>query len=475
MPPAEAHIIGAGPAGLSCALELSRRGRGPLVLEKEAQVGGIARTEQVAGCRFDLGPHRFFTKEPEIRALWQGLLGKDLLTVQRLTRIYYRNRFFDYPLKLLPTLRKLGPVTSLAILGSYLWARVRPCRDPRSFEEWVVNQFGRRLFETFFRSYTEKVWGMPCDQISADWAAQRIKQLSLLEMVKGALGGDRARHASLIEEFHYPRHGAGMMWEAMAREIQHRGGDLRLGTTVTRLEHNGRRVTGLEVNGERLSMEGGVVSAMPLRETLLSLEPEPPLEVLAAARGLRYRGLLLVALVIPVRDLFPDNWIYVHVPQVQVARISSFRNFSPEMAPDPELSVVGLEYFCWPSEGLWDRPEEELLALGEQELTALGLLHGEGVRGGKVVRVPAAYPVYDPDYQERLQVLRSYLASLKNLQVIGRAGMHRYNNMDHSILTGLLAARNLLGESHDLWRVNLEEEYHEEARTGEALSNQSGD
>ncbi|NLO74565.1 MAG: NAD(P)-binding protein, partial [candidate division WS1 bacterium] len=232
MPPAEAHIIGAGPAGLSCALELSRRGRGSLVFEKEAQVGGIARTEQVAGCRFDLGPHRFFTKEPEIRALWQGLLGKDLLTVQRLTRIYYRNRFFDYPLKLLPTLRKLGPVTSLAILGSYLWARVRPCRDPRSFEEWVVNQFGRRLFETFFRSYTEKVWGMPCDQISADWAAQRIKQLSLLEMVKGALGGDRARHASLIEEFHYPRHGAGMMWEAMAREIQHRGGDLRLGTTV---------------------------------------------------------------------------------------------------------------------------------------------------------------------------------------------------------------------------------------------------
>lgn len=466
MPDFDVTILGGGPAGLACALEATRLGHRPLLLEKDPQVGGIARTESLEGFRFDLGGHRFFTKEAEIQTLWESLLGEDFLRRPRLSRIYYRRKFFDYPLKLFPTLRQLGFGTSALIMASYLAARLHPHPHPANFEEWVVNRFGRRLFETFFESYTEKVWGMPCTEISADWAAQRIRDLSLREIVRAALSGNRGGHASLIDEFRYPRLGPSMMWEEMVHRINAGGGEVRLTAPVEGVEHDGRRVTALTVMGERLEMPEAVVSSAPLRDLILHLSPAPPGEVVAAARALRYRGLLIVALLTEAPDLFPDNWIYIHEPQVQVGRIVNPRNWSPEMAPDPALTCLGLEYFCWPGEGLWERPDEELCALGEHELTVLGLLHGERVREGRVVRVPHAYPVYDPGYQERVGVLRRYLAGFENLQVIGRAGMHRYNNMDHSMLTGLLAARNLAGERHDLWQVNLEEEYHEQAKAG---------
>jgi len=463
MPDFDLFIIGGGPAGLACGLEAAQRGLRPLVLEQDPQLGGIARTEAVQGFLFDLGGHRFFTKDAEIQALWESLLGDDFLVRPRLSRIYYQRKFFDYPLKLMPTLRKLGFGASAAIMASYLVAQVHPYPHPESLEQWVVNRFGRRLYETFFRSYTEKVWGMPCSEISADWAAQRIRGLSLREIVRAAVQGNRGGHASLIEQFHYPRLGPSMMWESIARALTAAGGELRTSAPVTGLEHAGGRVTALTVAGERLELgAAAVVSSAPLRDLLLHLTPTPPPEVATDARTLRYRGLLTVALIVEAADLFPDNWIYIHEPAVELGRIQNPKNWSPEMAPDPALTCLGLEYVCWPGEGLWEKSDEDLIALGERELTTIGLLHGERVRGGKVVRLPRAYPVYDPGYQERLGVLRAYLAGFENLQVIGRAGMHRYNNMDHSMLTGLLAARNLTGEHHDLWQVNLEEEYHEE-------------
>jgi len=462
MPDAELVIVGAGPAGLACAYEALRRGLRPLVLEKEARVGGIARTEQADGCLFDLGGHRFFTKEPEIQALWDSLLGEELLVRPRLSRIYYRRRFYDYPLRLLPTLRKLGLGTSLAILGSYLAARLRPYRHPQNFEEWVINRFGRRLYETFFRSYTEKVWGLPCTEISADWAAQRIRGLSLREILRAALLGNRRGHTSLIEEFRYPRLGPSMMWEKMAEAISAEGGQLWLSTCAGRLEHETGRITAVWAGEHRLDLrEGALVSSAPLREFVLALDPPAPDPVLQAAQSLRYRGFLAVALLVEAESLFPDNWIYIHAPEVRVGRIQNPKNWSMEMVPEPGLTCLVLEYFCWSGEELWNRADKDLLALAERELRQLGLVGNEKVRGGRVVRVSHAYPVYDPGYQERVRVVREYLSGFLNLQVIGRAGMHRYNNMDHAMLTGLLAARNLAGESHDLWQVNLEEEYLE--------------
>ena len=462
MPNPSLYIIGAGPAGLACAREAVRRGLRPVVLEKDPRIGGIARTEHAEGCLFDLGGHRFFTKDREIQELWQGLLGADFLLRPRLSRIYYGGKFYDYPLRLGPTLHNLGFANSAAILASYLWAQVHPYPHPTSFERWVTNRFGRRLYETFFRSYTEKVWGMPCTEISADWAAQRIRGLNLREIIRSALGGGKGQHASLIEQFHYPRLGPSMMWERMAEEIRAGGGEVRLSAGAGRIEHEGGRVVAVEAGGERLELgEGALVSSAPLRETVLALDPAPPAAVAEAAGALRYRGFLTVALLVDAADLFPDNWIYIHEPAVLVGRIQNPKNWSPEMVPDPGLTCLVLEYFCWPGDELWSRPDAELLALAEREVRPLGLLHAEPARGGAVARVAHAYPVYDPGYQARLRTIREYLAGFSNFQVIGRAGMHRYNNMDHSMLTGILAARNLMGETHDLWQVNLDEEYLE--------------
>ena len=421
------------------------------MLEQEPVLGGIARTEEVQGFLFDLGGHRFHTDLPEIETLWTDIMQDDFLLRPRLSRIYYRRRFFDYPLKLLSTLRKLGFGTSAAIMASYLYARVRPYRDPQSFEQWVVNRFGRRLYEAFFRSYTEKVWGMPCSEISADWAAERIRGLSLREIVQAALAGNRAGHASLIDQFRYPPRGPSMMWERMASLITESGGEIRLSSPVETVEHDGTRVTALRFGGERLELEGAaVVSSAPLRELVLHLEPEPPAEVLAAARALRFRGLLTVAVILEAADLFPDNWVYVHEPQVRMGRIQSPRNWSPAMAPDSDRTLLGLEYFCWPGEDLWTWPDEDLIALGARELTDMGLRHGEAVHGGRVVRVPFAYPVYDPGYQQRRETLLAYLAGLSNLQVIGRGGTHRYDNMDLAMLSGLTAARQLYSQAEAL-------------------------
>ncbi|MEW6490180.1 MAG: FAD-dependent oxidoreductase [Thermodesulfobacteriota bacterium] len=466
-------VLGAGPAGLAAAYELVQRGVAPLVLEKGAAVGGIARTEVHRGYGFDVGGHRFFTKNEGIERLWHQVLGEDFLRVPRLSRIYYNGRFFRYPLVISNTLANLGPLESLLILASYVRARIAPSPREESFEEWVANRFGRRLYETFFRTYTEKVWGIPCTRIRADWAAQRIKGLSLATAVaKALLGAGKAK--SLIDAFDYPRRGPGMMWERFRERIEAGGGRVCLGTEVTGLVcgdgHDGRngRVTAVRVREGGQARElpvSRVISTLPLQKLPGLLEPAPPSQVVEAAARLSHRSFLMVGLILDRAGLFPDQWIYVHSPEVQVGRIQNFGNWSPEMVPEPGRAGVGMEYFCNEGDELWCRPDAELGALAARELERLGLARASEVVDHVVVRQPDAYPVYDQDYQEHLAVVRSHLAGFENLQTAGRSGMHRYNNMDHSMLTGILAAQNALGARHDVWDVNEEDEYLEEQGT----------
>ncbi|HSL21841.1 MAG TPA: NAD(P)/FAD-dependent oxidoreductase, partial [Vicinamibacterales bacterium] len=464
-----AVVIGAGPAGLTAAYFLIRRQIGVTVLERDAQVGGIARTVEYKGFRFDIGGHRFFTKVGPVRDLWHRMLGRDMLKRPRLSRIYYNNRFFDYPLKPLNALRGLGIVEATRAILSYLRVRLRPIRPERSVADWISNRFGRRLFNIFFKTYTEKVWGIPCDQIGAQWAAQRIKGLSLVTAIVNMLfkrGDSGSRQIkTLIDEFEYPRLGPGMMWEAFQRDLEERGGSVRFNASVVKLRHAGDRIQAVEYeqDGRRHALAADLVmSTMPLRDLVRSLDPPAPPDVRAAAEALRYRDFLTVALVIDRPSLFPDNWIYVHDPRVKLGRIQNFKNWSPEMVPDQSKTCLGLEYFCFEGDGLWSLPDAELVRLGARELDAIGLRRGAHVLDGTVVRVPKAYPIYDDGFVKALDVVRQYLARFANLQVAGRNGMHKYNNQDHSMVTAILAVQNLLGAHHDVWAVNADDEYHEE-------------
>lgn len=460
-------VIGAGPAGLTAAQELVAHDIPPVVLEKADKVGGLARTECYKGYRFDIGGHRFFTKVEAVRRLWEEMLGEDFRKVSRLSRIYYRGRFFNYPLDLFNVLPNLGLFESLRIVSSYLKARVRPCPQEETFEQWVTNRFGRHLYETFFRTYTEKVWGIPCSRIRADWAAQRIGTLSLKAALWNALFGTGGAK-TLIKEFHYPVLGPGMMWERFQQAIERGGGQVLLNTGVTRLARQGPRITRIEARRGRKKIDlavEGIISSMPVTELIRRLDPPPPAEVFQAAGQLRYRAFILVVLIISRADLFPDNWIYVHSPDFRVGRIQNFKNWSSAMVPDLRTTSLGMEYFCGEGDELWSLSDVELVALARRELDRLRLARGADVEDGVVVRQSQAYPVYDHGYAEHLRVIRRFLATLDNLQTIGRNGLHRYDNQDHAMLTGMLAARNLLREDHDLWSVNTERSYYEEVTT----------
>jgi len=458
-------ILGAGPAGLTAAYELARRGLPPLVLEKDALVGGLARTVRYKGCLFDIGGHRFFTKVPAVERMWREVLGPDLLTRSRLSRIYYRGKFFRYPLEPLDALKGLGPLEAARCALSYLKAQCAPRRPEDDLEAWVSNRFGRRLYEIFFRSYTEKVWGVPCRQIRAEWAAQRIRGLSLtsllLDALKPAPRDKRRAVKTLIREFQYPRRGPGMMWERTRELIEAQGGRVVLEAPVERLHWAPGGVRAVEAGG-RLFRGEHFISSLALRDLVRALDPEPPEYLRRAGEDFHYRDFLTVALLVRGRDLFPDNWIYVHDPKVKVGRIQNYNNWSPEMTADPEITCLGLEYFCFEGDRLWSAPDAELLALARRELGELGLASPERVGDGCVVRMAKAYPMYDDVYRRALEAVRRFLEWVPNLQLVGRNGMHRYNNQDHSMLTGMLAARNVLGARFDLWRVNAEEEYLEE-------------
>lgn len=463
-------IIGAGPAGLTAAYELCKAGIRSVILEKDKVVGGISRTVNYKGYHFDIGGHRFFTKVKAVEAMWREVLeeGK-FLRRNRLSRIYYNKKFFYYPLRASNALLGLGIWNSALIFLSYLRAQMFPEKPEDTFEQWISNRFGKRLYNIFFKTYTEKVWGIPCNQIMAEWAAQRIKGLSLLAAVKSALiqkqqtKGDVIK--TLIDAFDYPELGPGMMWETVKGIVERQGAELRLKSGVEKILWSKGRVDALEVliDGKPETIEGtDFISTMPIKELIQKFDPPVPDNVLKAAEALNYRDFLTVALVINKPELFPDNWIYIHDSDVKVGRIQNFKNWSPSMVPDPDKTCLGLEYFCFEGDGLWTMADSDLVELGKKEVGILGLVNPADVEDGSVVRMPKAYPVYDGTYAESLRVVREFLDDLPNLQLVGRNGMHKYNNQDHSMLTAMLAVKNILGANYDLWQVNAEQEYHEE-------------
>ena len=471
-------IIGGGPAGLTAAYQLSKAGIQSTVLEKDKMVGGLAKTVNYKGFRFDIGGHRFFTKVKSVEKIWHDVLTKaDFLHCRRLSRIYYNRTFFRYPLKPLDTLLGLGIGNSVLIFISYLLAQCFPQVPEHNFERWVSNRFGKRLYKIFFKTYTEKVWGIPPHQISADWAEQRIKDLSLPTAIKNALfkhGSQKGQVIkTLIDEFHYPKHGPGMMWETVAEFAERNGSQIRLGASVERILWSKKRVLAIEIqtNGQREVVRGTqFISSMPLRELIHKFAPPLAQPFLQAAKQLHYRDFLIVALIVRKRDVFPDNWIYIHNPEVKVGRIQNFKNWSAHMVPNSSQTCLGLEYFCFKGDGLWSASDQDLIELGKKELELMGLATRADIEDGTVVRIPMAYPVYDHTYREALACIRQFLDGLENFQSVGRNGMHKYNNQDHSMLTAMLAVENIAGANHDLWRVNADQAYHEEMTSREATA-----
>jgi len=464
--------IGAGPAGLTAGYLLSKRGVSVEVVEADPEyVGGISRTVQYKGFRFDIGGHRFFSKSQQVEDLWSEILPEDMLVRPRLSRIYYRGKFFSYPLKASDAVTKLGILESFLCVLSYFRAALFPVREPKSFEDWVCNQFGRRLFSIFFKTYTEKVWGMSCSQISADWAAQRIKNLSLGKAILHSLGlGRKGTVKTLIESFRYPRLGPGMMWEAFAQRIRDQGGTIQMGTRIVGLNFdtaNGKwTLHGIKSDGSRTEFHADhVVCTAPMKDVGNAIEPRLSDQALTAANGLRYRDFLTVVLISKGRDLFPDNWLYIHEPSVKVGRIQNFKAWSSEMVPGPEYNCYGLEYFCFENDKLWSSSDSELIDLAKRELEQIGLGKASDFFDGYVVRQAKAYPVYDEKYSEYVDILRKELEEkFPTIHLIGRSGMHQYNNQDHAMMTAMLTAENILAgkKIYDVWGVNQDAEYLEE-------------
>jgi len=462
-------VVGAGPAGLTAAYLLSKQGYAVTVLEGDGIVGGISRTAQYRGFRFDIGGHRFFTKIHPVQELWEEILGDEFISVPRMSRIHYSGKYFDYPLKAANALRGLGMINAIRIVLSYLQARFKPSPVEENFEQWVSNRFGRRLYEIFFKTYTEKVWGIPCTEIRAEWAAQRIQGLSLARAILNATALNQRSTSikSLINEFRYPRLGPGQMWETCRDRIVAMGGEVLLGHYVSALDVTEGRVNRVHAStpdGERSFPADHVISTTDLRSLVRAIRPEAPESVRQAGEGLRYRDFLVVALMLEQEDLFPDNWIYIHTPGVQVGRIQNFNNWSKAMVPDPSHTCLGMEYFCFEGDGLWASADADLIALAARELEQLGLAPASLLRDGTVIRMPKAYPIYDSAYRGHVDRIREALDPIANLHTVGRNGMHKYNNQDHSMLTAMMAIWNMQGARHDIWAVNTDFEYHEEQR-----------
>jgi protoporphyrinogen oxidase len=462
-------IIGAAPAGLTAAYLLAKSGVAVTVLEASDAVGGLSQTAQYRGYRFDIGGHRFFTKIPPVEALWNEILGDEMISVPRLSRIAYDGKYFDYPLKPMNALIGLGPWNAALCVMSYVQAQLRPNPVEENLEQWVSNRFGRRLYEIFFKTYTEKVWGIPCTEIRAEWAAQRIQKLSLASAILSAAPLQRRTTTikTLINEFRYPRLGPGQLWEMARDRVAAMGGSVLMEHEVKHIElRDGRAVAVVAhtPDGDRRIEGDHFISTMAVRDLVRGILPTAPTEVRDAAEGLKYRDFLTVALILDRDNLFPDNWIYVHTPGVQVGRIQNFNNWSRAMVPEADRTCVGLEYFCFEGDGLWTSSDADLIALATRELAALGLAPGTNVVDGAVIRMRKAYPVYDRDYRIHLETVRSFIDPIENLHTVGRNGMHKYNNQDHSMLTAMMTVENLRGAHHDVWSVNTDFDYHEQQK-----------
>ena len=465
-------VIGAGPAGLTAAYELAKRGRDVIVFEGSHELGGISRTVERDGWRFDIGGHRFFTKVEEVNQLWHEILPpEDFLLRPRMSRIFFDGKYYDYPLKASNALKNLGVFEAGLCVLSYIWAQIRPPKDQSNYEGWLVSRFGWRLYRKFFKTYTEKVWGVPVRDMPADWAAQRVKGLNLGKAILNSLTPNRNQKeiTSLIEEFEYPKYGPGMMWERCAELVVAAGGQVVLGAKVTGIKVADSRATSLEITHDDGRIEtvlvSDVITTNPMRELVGMLDPQPPSDVARAGADLSYRDFLTVALVVPESSGFPDNWIYIHSQEVAVGRIQNYGSWSPFMVKEGK-TCLGLEFFVFEGDELWNADDDALIAQGIRELDILGLVKPENVERGFVVRVPKAYPYYDAHYAENVARIVGYLeGAAPNIHPVGRNGMHKYNNQDHSMYTALLTVENLDGASHDIWQVNVEAEYHEESST----------
>jgi len=475
-------IIGGGPAGLTAAYELNKSGIRSEVFEKDDIVGGISRTVNYKGYRFDIGGHRFFTKVKVVQDMWDEVLRKDFLLRDRLSRIYYRKKFFNYPFEVKNAVFGLGIFNSLLIVLSYLRAQVIPIRPENTFEQWIINRFGYRLYKIFFKTYTEKVWGIPCSEISSEWAAQRIKGLSLFSALKNALlkkpPADKNVIKTLINSFHYPKLGPGMMWEKVREIVEEGLCRVHMNSGIEKIYWHNDAVLAVETCKDRTTTRisgTDFISSMPIRELIAKLEPLPPSEILKAGDKLNYRDFITVSLIIDKKTIFEDNWIYIHDPNVKVGRIQNFKNWSPYMVPDPEKTSLGMEYFCFENDEFWSMSNENLVDLAKNELEKLGFAKKSEIIDGTVVRMPKAYPVYDEQYKAALNIIKEFLGNISNLQLVGRNGMHKYNNQDHSMLTSMLAVKNILGGHFDLWKVNADQDYHEEIKENEQLDKQLSD
>ncbi len=462
-------IIGAGPAGLTAGYLLSKAGVQTTILEADDVVGGISRTAQYKGFRFDIGGHRFFTKITPVQTLWEEILGDEFISVPRLSRIYYDGKFFDYPLKAANALKGLGPINAVMIVASFLKWKYRPYAVEENFEQWVTNRFGKRLFEIFFKTYTEKVWGVPCTEIRAEWAAQRIQNLSLEKAILNAVSLNKRSQGikTLINEFRYPRLGPGQMWEMCRDRITAAGNQVMMQHRVAAIEMSDGRAVAVRAQtpfGMRRFAADHVISSAALRSLVRAFEPEAPQSAIDAANGLRYRDFLTVSLIINRDRMFADNWIYIHSPGVKVGRIQNFNNWSQAMVPVAGKTCLGLEYFCFKGDNLWETSDAELIALAGRELEVLGLASPADIEDGAVIRMPKAYPIYDSVYRQHIDEIRRFIDPIPNVHTVGRNGMHKYNNQDHSMLTAMMTVWNMTGAAHDVWAVNTDFDYHEEQK-----------
>ncbi len=465
-PKKKVAVIGAGPAGMTAAYELAKAGVEVELFEAGDQVGGLAKTIDLWGQKIDLGPHRFFSNDTRVNKVWLEVTGKDYRMVDRLTRIYYKKKFFYYPIKPFDALFKLGVGTAMVCVFSYMRQRIAPRKEDGSFESWVVRRFGYKLYSIFFKTYTEKLWGIPCTELHSDFAAQRIKKLSLWEAIKNGLkGGKGNKHKTLVDQFAYPLGGTGMVYERMADYVNTHGGKVHLSTPVNRVITREGKVTALELSDGTVREFDHVISSMPI-SLLVTRLPEVPAHISTLAHSLTFRNTILVYLEIDAQNLFPDNWLYVHSAELKMGRLTNFSNWIPEVNNGKKQTIVALEYWCYNQDALWSTPDEDLIETAKRELRQTGLVGEAAITAGHVYKIPRCYPVYSSGYKEKLKPVEEYLSSIQGLSVIGRYGAFKYNNQDHSILMGLLAAENIVkNTSHNLWEINTDYEDYQEKST----------
>jgi protoporphyrinogen oxidase len=458
-------VIGAGPAGMTAAYELSKHISTVDVYEASSSVGGLAKSIELWGQTVDIGPHRFFSSDRRVNEAWLEVVGQDYEMVNRLTRIYYKKKFYHYPLKPFDALSNLGLWEATLCMLSFFREKMVPEREHQTFESWVTSRFGKRLFRMFFKTYTEKLWGIKCSELDADFAAQRIKKLSLWEAVKnGVLGGKGNKHKTLVDEFAYPTGGTGMVYQRMADVVVKKGGRVLLNTPVQRVITENGKVKGIQTEDGAIAEYDYIFSSMPMT-LLVSRLPDVPQPILDANKKLKFRNTIIVYLQVEEKNLFPDNWIYVHSSELLTGRITNFRNWVPELYGKSENTIMALEYWCYDEDDIWTWSEEKLIELGKKELQSTGLIKNGKISAGKTYRIPRCYPVYDNGYKDNLKPVENFLSSIQNLLVIGRYGAFKYNNQDHSILMGLLASENILkGTKHNLWDINTDyDSYQEES------------